>query len=339
MKSATKDKEPDEIDWKVMRSAFSQEVFALAIEQKQACKELLHPHIDDLQAVVEIAREDVDRKLVPHFLHKASGVRYDHSYKHPYMYPEGFCNEIAKGVLSRLEISLKRDAHEPAVQAIARLQDLGMPLHKVFGIITLPHGRFFQNALQIGDRIIDCGFDTGEKPKQKVVIWDTESGIFSGIKSYQRHAAVAQEYWMQRICPTARYFPLAAPFFPYLAVSPNGAVSFVDEHGIYFRNICFNFEISKNFVEKNAYQDNELPTRQRDYLHRNYRKREDMLRFDDSGRDMGLIFERFQDEWREFFQGKMEGEKKEKYYRTTREMLEVIYIVNDNARIELCPNI
>jgi hypothetical protein len=131
-------------------------------------------------------------------------------------YPKGFCHEIRDEVFRLIKDGmLNRDMQ--GLQAMKNFVREGGVIQKFWGI---GKDMYFQNAIQIGDSILDVANDTVDHTKEPVVFYPSvyEAPI-RRIENFDDFASVAEKYQGKDVYPNI-YFPWLAPVFPVLTIIP-----------------------------------------------------------------------------------------------------------------------
>ena len=119
-------------------------------------------------------------------------------------YPVGFCRIIRDTVLERLR-------GDPSWQSVMRR---GVGVRDVFVILK---GRYFQNAMQVGNLYVDVANDTVDRSKHWLEWSPLEDVPFENPGDLARLAEVAAAYLGCTVHPNT-VFPLLAPVVPLMAV-------------------------------------------------------------------------------------------------------------------------
>ncbi|MFM8698556.1 MAG: hypothetical protein ACKOF7_07815, partial [Phycisphaerales bacterium] len=129
-------------------------------------------------------------------------------------YPVGFCQVIRAAGRARL-----RD--DPEWRAIVRR---GVVVRDVFVILK---GRYFQNAMQVGNLYVDVANDTVDPAKHWLEWAPVREVHYENASDIARIADVSSAYHGCSVHPNT-VFPLLAPVVPLLAVRSNGRVDLLD---------------------------------------------------------------------------------------------------------------
>ncbi|MFM8817611.1 MAG: hypothetical protein ACKOHI_07020 [Phycisphaerales bacterium] len=129
-------------------------------------------------------------------------------------YPVGFCQVIRDAVRARL-----RD--DPEWRTIVRR---GVVVRDVFVILK---GRYFQNAMQVGNLYVDVANDTVDPAKHWLEWAPVREVDYENASDISRIAAVSAAYHGCSVHPNT-VFPLLAPVVPLLAVRSNGRIDLLD---------------------------------------------------------------------------------------------------------------
>ncbi len=314
--------ELDDISLKFIHAAYSKTIFPLSEMQKAWCMNNIDPVLDDLQAIVEMAREDVDRRILKKLQRKNVDFEIIPGFKHPYDYPEGYCDDISNGVYLRLKGMMKRDSSS-AISMLKRARDNKIPFRPIYGILQGSEGKVFQNAIQLGDKIIDSAFDTGlDTNVQKVFIWNQDSGIISSIESYTDYSKVKEEYHHDRVYPTYGCFPFLAPLIPALVVSPTSLIHFINYPNLFYENICQGFRLSREFLENPHYANRTVPAKLKNYFSRKFGKRKDIFMYRENGVSLENSFQKAIQYWGDVLKG-IPLEIKEEKYQSAKNVLQI----------------
>lgn len=135
-------------------------------------------------------------------------------------YPVGCCRQIRDAVWESLST-------EPLIRELA---SGGLVWKRVYFICD---GAAFQNAIQLGDWIVDAAHDTVDRSDDAVVVAPLDSVGYENIDGWARFAEVCERYHRLRLYPNF-YFPLIFPLSPFVAVGDSGRVEIP-----YFQNMIF----------------------------------------------------------------------------------------------------
>jgi hypothetical protein len=232
-------------------------------EQQELTSELILPYKEDIIADSVALRADIDATIPKH--------RQE-------TYPIGYCNEIRNAFLNHL-YGASLDRSRIGFRAIHEFNRRGGVVSPFWAIYQQ---KYFQNAIQIGGALLDVAQDTLDG-KGKVIAFydDIEQSPFTPIDSYDEYAAVAEQYWHDKVYPNI-YFPELAPMFPVLVVksqslqhaginrtmhalylSDQGAVSNVGLHDLSKaeKTDFYNqrLPLAKKFLTEGAYSKKRLP--------------------------------------------------------------------------------
>lgn len=191
-------------------------------EQEATTRGRLLPRIDELLALLAVHRAAVDAE----FFKKRAAQAPVADDAAPLgearlaSYPVGFCSEIRDAVWRRL----------PADPAFRALCGPEVAARRVF---VLLRGRYFQNALQIGNLYVDVANDTVFPDKPKLEWARIEEVEFENADDWTRVAAVGRRYYGVELYPNL-LFPLAFPVAPFFAVRSNGRVDLFHAQSVVF---------------------------------------------------------------------------------------------------------
>lgn len=182
-------------------------------DQKALTSEWVLPYAELIVADVSGIRTEVDKKL-----RKDPGIRAG-SRAWGKEYPEGRCQEIRDAVLGQMEKDML-DRQYPGLQALKNFVRQGGVVKPFWGI---DQGKYFQNAIQLGDAILDVANDTVDKSKVPVVLYpNVHEAPIRPIEHFSEFADVVEKYWGYTVYPNI-YLPWFAPVFPVLVVRPPAA--------------------------------------------------------------------------------------------------------------------
>ncbi len=131
-------------------------------------------------------------------------------------YPYGLCEPIRDAMFSRIKAEIEANVRPGMVQLANFVREGGI-IQPFWGI---DKGIYFQNAIQIGNTILDAANDTVD-PKKEPVVWypDIAQAVIKSIDTFHEFAFVAERYWKQDVYPNI-YLPHLAPAFPMLSIEP-----------------------------------------------------------------------------------------------------------------------
>ena len=129
-------------------------------------------------------------------------------------YPVGFCQVIRDAVRARL-------CDDPEWRAIVRR---GVVVRDVFVILK---GRYFQNAMQVGNLYVDVANDTVDPSKHWLEWAPVREVQYENVTDIARIAEISSAYHGCTVHPNT-LFPLLGPVVPLLAVRSNGRVDLLD---------------------------------------------------------------------------------------------------------------
>lgn len=125
-------------------------------------------------------------------------------------YPVGFCRQIRDQVWARAT----------ADGEFQRLIGRDVVVRPVF---ILLEGRFFQNAVQLGNLYVDVANDTVSVDEPRCEWMPISRVPYENVESWPQFAGVARRYLNVELYPNL-LFPLAFPYAPYFAIRPGGRV-------------------------------------------------------------------------------------------------------------------
>ncbi len=229
--------------------------------QRQLTETWILPYQELIIEDVGVLRKEADKSL-----EKDSEIRQQlRSWDKKY--PEGFCREINAAVYDRM-MGAMLDRSLPGLQAVKNFIREGGIVQKFWGI---DKGRYFQNAIQIGNSILDVANDTVDPSKPPVVFYpNMGEAPLKNIETIAEFADVVESYWDREVYPNI-YFPHLAPVFPVLSImAPRGPVKDeilgfeTDNLILAFNNIGtvrdgHLFGLSSDFIFHSTYSDKRIP--------------------------------------------------------------------------------
>lgn len=179
-------------------------------EQAEITRTRLVPGIAEIMECLRGHRAEVDRRMEARRAALPAVVPTPVGEISLAAYPLGFCREIRDGVWDRA-------IADPAFQALIGRDVI---LKKIFVLLK---GRYFQNAVQLGNLYIDVANDTVwiDKPKLE---WKPIAEVeYENVDSWPSLNAVARRYLQVELYPN-RLFPFAFPAAPFFAIRPSGRI-------------------------------------------------------------------------------------------------------------------
>jgi hypothetical protein len=190
-------------------------------------------------------------------------------------YPEGMCKEIRDDVLERMKGEMLNTSR-PGLQMLKNFVRGGGVIQPFWGI---DKKMYFQNAIQIGDSILDVANDTVDHTKEPVVFYPSvHEAPIKRIENFEEFADVAEKYWEYEAYPNI-YLPRFAPLFPVLTIRPArkdllNTDSLLLETGaldLMYKNFTtpedgHGFGLSSEFLFKGPYSEKRLPPEMLDEL-------------------------------------------------------------------------
>lgn len=135
-------------------------------------------------------------------------------------YPIGFCKIICEDVFADL-------SQQPLIQDLV---SRGVVFKNVYIIL---YGRYFQNAIQIGNLYLDAANDTVD-PEKPFLEWMPITDLdYQNLESWEQVISVVESYFHARVIPN-RYFPLLAPFVPFISVRSEGQLELLMFQDLFF---------------------------------------------------------------------------------------------------------
>lgn len=161
-------------------------------------------------------------------------------------YPVGFCSVIRDQVFERLVAD--RDFHALIGPEIV--------LKKIFVLLK---GRYFQNALQLGNLYVDVANDTVDTAKPKLEWARIEEVDFQNADDWPSVAAVGRRYYGLELYPNL-LFPLAFPAAPYFAVRASGRIDlFQAQDLVFLKDLGDDFRRVRSLLDDPAFLARPLP--------------------------------------------------------------------------------
>ena len=235
-------------------------ILPATFEQRQLTEKWILPYSEALVNDVEKLRMNVDRTLQKDPETRARMKFWDKRY------PEGLCGEVRNAVFEEMETGMM-DRGNPGLQALKNFVREGGVMKRFWGI---DKGIYFQNAIQIGNSILDVANDTVDVTKPPVVFYPSlDEAPIQNIKDLTEFADVAEKYWGADVYPNI-YLPQLAPLFPVLSIHPakgadrrdtlrleNDALGLEMENITALRDSHM-FGLSSDFLFKSPYSDKRL---------------------------------------------------------------------------------
>jgi hypothetical protein len=201
-------------------------------EQMRLTKEWIHPHVAVILADVYVIRRDLDAELSRDPAIIARVADYEAQY------PYGLCKELRDAVLERMIEGMKVGRRH-GLRVLRDFVLAGGIIQPFWGI---DKGMYFQNAIQIGDCVLDAANDTVNIRKDSVILYpSTAESAITRLESFEEYADVAETYWHSTCYPNV-YLPALAPVFPVLAIKSvrNGTCILsleTDAADLFFKNL------------------------------------------------------------------------------------------------------
>ncbi len=184
-------------------------------------------------------------------------------------YPKGRCQEIRDDVLNRMQKGMLNTEYQ-GLQMVKNFVRQGGIIQPFWGV---DKDKYFQNAIQVGDSILDVANDTVDPSKEAVVFYPrVAEAPIKRIETFEKFAEVAETYWDYEIYPNI-YFPHVAPIYPVIAIekAKKGPVPFADRliipsdtRDLQYRNLYseYNgtlFGLASHFMFDSEYSNKRLP--------------------------------------------------------------------------------
>ncbi len=220
--------------------------------QLELTEKWILPRLQEIETELLDIRIAVDVELSERFSPDAVDSA---SSKFTKIYPEGYCFQITKRVLSEFE---RRNAGSPseAGVAIASFRRAGGHFHRVWGILR---DLYFQNALQIGSYYFDVANDTVDVAKPKVEFMPMAESGFRNVTSYEEFATILERYCGGTAFPNT-HFPMLAPLMPVLWIDTNEALTIQScIHFMMRMNLDSGFRAAERFLTQSPWAERTLP--------------------------------------------------------------------------------
>lgn len=230
----------------ILTRAFEYDVVENDIQQALLTKKLLLPKLKQIIYGVNAIREAFDKKFLAETKNHKAPTPY--GFLSPDEYPVGYCGIIRDNLFEVLKIS-------PFFTSFCRQ---GVLLKKIYVILD---GRYFQNAIQLGNLYLDVGNDTVDIHKPKVVCKPLKEVDYKCFEDYDECFDIAENYLNIKLYPNL-IFPLITPIFPVFAISENGEISLFNTHMVIaFKSMIRHYEPIRKFLLSSPYiQRRRLPS-------------------------------------------------------------------------------
>lgn len=222
--------------------------------QGDLVRRIVHPARAAFLADLTLIRAEIDQALSSRepAAHPAAERETDDHRR----YPLGQCKPIRDQGVAKLTRPTEADLDRPAIDLVSRFVGAGGVVKGIWGI---QKGRYFQNAIQLGDLWVDLANDTVDLARDPVEVLPLAEAQFEEITSFERFAAVAEIYWGYRAYPNL-CLPELAPMFPVLLVQSGLSMRLPAPATLAPRNIRLGFEPARNFLTSSAYSERPVPT-------------------------------------------------------------------------------
>jgi hypothetical protein len=180
-------------------------------------------------------------------------------------YPYGLCKPIRDAMLERIKAGMV----EGRSQGLRILREFALDGGIIQPFWGIDKNMYFQNAIQIGDSVLDAANDTVNIKKDSVILYpSTRESAIRRIESFEEYAGVAEKYWHSDIYPNI-YFPALAPVFPIISIKPvkegrHILVLEADTGDLHFKNMFTEYRghalgLSSLFLFESSYAAKRLP--------------------------------------------------------------------------------
>ncbi len=178
-----------------------------SIEQVKLTEEYILPNQELIVSEAESFRVAIDKRI--------KGSREDAAHHHSNEYPVGRCQEINTAVLEDIIANINNPSLA-SMRVLRKFVKEGGIIRRAWCIKDAT----FQNAIQIGNAVLDVANDTADKTEPPVVfIPDIRESDYRTIATIENYADVAEEYWGARVYPNI-YLPALAPLDPVILRKP-----------------------------------------------------------------------------------------------------------------------
>jgi hypothetical protein len=176
-------------------------------EQESLTLDKVLPVVPELVEEITRIRKRLDDKFQRLYATKAKVVSAAKGDMDPASYPIGFCKEICEELKDQLSRNIR----------IQELVSKGVVFRSVYIIL---YGRYFQNALQLGNLYFDAANDTVD-PKKPFLEWMPINELdYENLETWEQVIPVVESYLHCRVVPN-HVFPLLAPLVPLLGIRSN----------------------------------------------------------------------------------------------------------------------
>ena len=239
----------------------SSRILSPSEKQRALTDKWILPYQNALITDVESIRRGVDKDLQKDPEIKA-GIKLWNK-----RYPDGLCGEIRNMVLARM-FTDAFDRSNPGLTALKDFVREGGIVKDFWGI---DNGKYFQNAIQIGNSILDVANDTVDRTKSPIVFYPSiDIAPLKNIENFTEFADIAESYWKSDIYPNI-YIPELAPVFPAISIRQPKTSSM--RPGLFLETQTINlavtnastvrgnhlFGLSSDFLFNSPYSDKRLP--------------------------------------------------------------------------------
>jgi hypothetical protein len=228
-------------------------------EQVRLTREWIHPHTAIILTDIYHIRREIDAELSrdPAILARVA----DYGAEYPY----GLCKELRDAVLERMVQGMEKGDRK-GLRVLRDFVLAGGIIQPFWGI---DKGMYFQNAIQIGDAVLDAANDTVNIRKDSVILYpSTAESAITRVESFEEYADVAKKYWHSESYPNI-YLPRLAPVFPILTIKPVKDGKYIlsletDAAELFFKNLFTVKDgaalgLAAHFLFEGAYTRRRLP--------------------------------------------------------------------------------
>ncbi len=130
-------------------------------------------------------------------------------------YPIGLCKPIRDAMWEGIKKEMMRGEGE-GFNMLAGFLEAGGIMQCFWGI---DKGIYFENAIQLGDAVLDVANDTVNPNKEPVILYPTQAlSTIKRIETFSEFAKTSEIYWHHDAYPNI-YLPHLAPVFPVIAIA------------------------------------------------------------------------------------------------------------------------
>jgi hypothetical protein len=216
--------------------------------EKQAglSRRWLEPALPELLRLIQVHRQTVDEEFRLRLRIALADAALAVGETGVALYPVGYCQHIRDAVWARLQ-------NEKLIQEFRRR---GLWWKKIYFI---GDGAHFQNAIQLGDYLLDVAHNTIDANAEPVVCAPLGEVEYENLDDWVRYAEIAETYYHCRLFPNY-YFPLAFPLAPFLAIQSTGRLELLYAQDLLFhRDLGQGWKRARALLESAWWAERRLP--------------------------------------------------------------------------------